>query len=167
MDRIATQIFSIILSIGISFSLRVFLPPTFLPLSHPPSPPGQLETDQRKLCFRLQIPFLSVGFQTKYLIILSAQRSRSVVKYSHEGSADQQLSTILGFLKKCNTEIYIVISEHRGFYSPIYLVADSISSGLVLFSGPVPSALSGRQKLGNLFFYCQILLFLMFILYKI
>ena len=58
--RIAIQTFSIILSIGITVSLRVFLPPTVLPLSHPPSPPGQLETDQRKLCFRLQIPFLSI-----------------------------------------------------------------------------------------------------------
>lgn len=162
MDRIATQTFSIILSIGISFNLRVFLPPIFLPLSHPPSPPGQLETDQRKLCFRLQIPFLSVGFQTKYLIILSAPRNRCIVKYSHEDSADQRLSAVLGFLKNVTQRYILGLSEDRGFYSLIYLVADSISFGLVLFSGPVPSELSGRQKPGSFFFYCQALLFLIF-----
>lgn len=47
------------------------------PTPTPPSPPGQLETDQRKLCLRLQIPVLSVQCLSRQSV-LSFQRPGQV-----------------------------------------------------------------------------------------
>lgn len=62
MDHIATQTFLYFSLYWDFIQLEAFPPSHLPPLLPPPSPPGQLETDQKKLCHRLQIPFLSVDF---------------------------------------------------------------------------------------------------------
>jgi len=52
--QIAAQTFCIILSVGISFSLRVFFPYQ-----------DSWKFTKANFCIRLQIPFLSVGFRIK------------------------------------------------------------------------------------------------------